>query len=79
MAIVIQGLKTPIASLVDMTRFWGVATQGIIASIAGVVAYAAICRALRLEEMLHLQKSFRRRFMKIREVQSEILDVDPNG
>lgn len=79
MAVVIQMLKTPIAGIVDMTRFWGIATQATLAGIAGLLVYAAVCYLLHLEEILHLQKSFRRRFMKIREVQSEILDVDPNG
>jgi hypothetical protein len=79
MAIVIQALKNPIAGLVDMTRFWGIFTQGAVTGIAGLFVYGATCWFLKLEEIIHLQKSFERRFMKIQNVQSEILDVDPNG
>lgn len=79
MALVIQGLKTPLASLVDMTTFWGIFTQGAAATLAGLFVYGVICRLMRLQEMLHLQESFKRRWLKVRHVPREVMDVEPNG
>ena len=75
-AIIVQWLKTPIASIVDMTRFWGIFTQGVLAGIAGIIVYGFICYLLRSEEMLTVHGSLKRRFMRMANVPQEIPSVD---
>jgi putative peptidoglycan lipid II flippase len=66
MAIVMQLTKSPVASFVDMTRFWGIALQGTIAGTAGIITYATLCLALQLEEMHEFAASLKKRFLKFR-------------
>lgn len=68
MALTIQFLKYPLASLLDLDRFWGVLLQGAVAGVGGFLTYGIICRLLHLEEMLHLQQSLKRRWLKFRQV-----------
>lgn len=64
MAPVVQMLKIPIASIVDMSRFWGIFTQGAISSIAGITVYASICHLLEVEEMSLVWHAVKRRIKK---------------
>ena len=50
MGIVAQIVKYGSTYFVDMNRFWGVLTQTILASIAGVITYAYISRLFGCEE-----------------------------
>lgn len=79
MAIVIQMLKEPIASLVDMTRFWGILTQGTIAALCGLFVYGALCRIFKVEEMLLFQKSLARRWVKLWHVETDVKEVHEHG
>ncbi len=72
MGVAIQSLKTPIAAIVNMEKFWGIAAQGFIAGGVGLFLYGAVCYALKLEEMLQLQQTIRRRWFKLWQVQGEI-------
>ncbi len=53
---VAQALKVPIASVVDMHRFWGIATQLIGAFIGGMVTYIIVCMVLQSEELEIIKK-----------------------
>lgn len=79
MAIVIQMLKEPIASFVDMTRFWGILTQGMIAALGGLFVYGALCRIFKVEEMLLFQKSLARRWVKLWHVETDVKEVHEHG
>jgi putative peptidoglycan lipid II flippase len=70
MGVVIQYLKSPLAYLVDMTRFWGIFTQGFLCGLAGLLAYAGLSYLLRTEEMLRLLQSLNKRFVNVRHVPS---------
>ena len=50
-AITTQLLKTPIAGVVDMQRFWGILTQLLGAFSGGIFAYIIICIMLKSEEL----------------------------
>lgn len=50
-AITTQLLKTPIATIVDMQRFWGILTQLIGAFGGGIIAYILVCIVLKSEEL----------------------------
>lgn len=61
-ALIAQLLKYPIASVVNMQRFWGVCTQLIIAGGAGVLTYIGISYIIRSPEIVALRKYLPRRF-----------------
>lgn len=76
MALSIQLLKAPLARIVDMTRFWGILTQGFLSGTIGLLVYGLVCYALHLEEMLAFQKSFKKRWLKLKHYQGEINEAD---
>jgi len=76
MALLTQWIKTPLASFVDMTRFWGILTQGAIAGSVGLLVYGTICYLLKVEEMMVIAKSMRRKWLKLAYIQGEINDAD---
>jgi len=54
--MIVQLLKYPVASVVDMQRFWGVFLQLLVAMVGGVVVYLAITWLLKSEEIVALKK-----------------------
>lgn len=50
--ITVQGMKIIVWPFVDMTKFWGVLTQGLVAGLAGIFIYGVICLLLRSEEFI---------------------------
>lgn len=72
LAFVAQKLKLPIAAVVDMTRLWGILSQGAICGIVGLFAYGLVCHWLRLEEMELFKASLKRRWLRILNVQEKI-------
>lgn len=60
-ALVAQGLKTPIAYLVDMQRFWGISAQLIGVFIGGMGTYIIVCMILKSEELEIIKKYIPRR------------------
>ncbi|MBI1833726.1 MAG: murein biosynthesis integral membrane protein MurJ [Candidatus Andersenbacteria bacterium] len=61
-AIAAQLLKYPIASFVDMQRFWGVLTQLIGAVFGGLLVYLVICWLVGSPELEALKRYLPRRF-----------------
>ncbi len=76
MMIVVQSLKSPIASLVDMTKFWGILTQGFVAGTAGILVFAYICYILKVEEMIKFKEAFEKKLLKIKPAQAEFTEAD---
>lgn len=76
MAIIIQALKIPLSNIVDMTKFWGILTQGFVAGGVGLLVYMFICWILKLEEMHRFFGSLKRRWLKLTNVQGEIGGAD---
>lgn len=66
MAFVAQGIKGPVANFVDMTRLWGILSQGLISGTLGVLVYGAICALLGLEEIKVFWESFQKRWLKVK-------------
>ncbi len=62
MGIVTQFLKVPIAAIVDMTKFWGIATQGVVAGGVGCFVYLVIGKLFRLEEVLLIEQGIKKRW-----------------
>lgn len=59
--IAIQGMKLLVWPYVDMTRVWGVLTQGAAAGLAGILVYLAFCSLLRSEELFAFWEAFKSR------------------
>ena len=76
MGVTIQILKAPIAAVVDMTRFWGIATQGLVAGGSGLLVYSFVSLALRVEEMRELRVSLKRRWLKLTNVPGEVREAE---
>lgn len=60
--VVLQFLKYPVAQLVDMQRFIGVATQMTVTFTAGLLVYMLVCLALKSPELLAIKKYIPKRF-----------------
>lgn len=56
---IIPGIKTLLAGVVDMQRFWGVALQAGITAVVGLAVYLLITRLIRLEEAKMLLRAVR--------------------
>ena len=59
--VAIQGVKLVIWPYIDMTRTWGVFTQGFMAGVSGILVYLAFCSFLKSEEFIDFRNSVRRR------------------
>lgn len=64
MGTLIQILKYPLAKIFDQRYFYGILGQGVLAGLIGLLTYGIICRLLNVEEMIHFQASFKRRWLK---------------
>ncbi len=67
----IQGMKIFLAPLIDMTRFWGILSQGLIAGILGLAVYLGVCYVLRSEELFYLWHGIKRRLPWIKSIPDE--------
>lgn len=59
--LALQGLKYPVAAIVDMQRFWGVFIQLVVTAGGGVVVYVGLCWLMKCEELQGLCKYFPRK------------------
>lgn len=62
MASIIQILKYPLSKIFNQDYFWGIFGQGVVAGIAGLAIYAAVCYALKLPEMTQFIQSFKKKW-----------------
>ncbi len=76
MALVVQRLKEPLSYIVDMTRLWGIFTQGFLAGIAGIAIYILISWLLGVEEITIIKKSFKKRWLKLSSVEATVNEPD---
>ncbi|MAF80674.1 murein biosynthesis integral membrane protein MurJ [bacterium] len=54
--MVLQLLKVPVASLVDMERGWGVFVQLVVTFGAGGLTYVALCMLLKCDELVAIRR-----------------------
>lgn len=62
--VVVQGMKLIVWPYIDMTRLWGVFTQGFIAGVSGILVYIAFCSLFRSEELYSFWEAIKRRLPK---------------
>ncbi len=75
MALVIQYLKTPLADLVNMTRFWGILIHGVASGTVGLLVYCGICYVLQVDEMRLLTGSLKKRWLKLRPLKEGMAEL----
>lgn len=63
--VVVQGLKYPVAWLVDMHRFWGVFTQIVVTGAGGFSTYIGLCWLFGLDDVRVLYRYVPRRWQPI--------------
>ena len=68
--LAIQGVKLIIGNNIDMTKFLGVLTQGIIAGLAGILIYLFVCFILRSEELFNFWSSLKRRLAGVKKIET---------
>lgn len=76
MILVVQFLKAPLANIVDMTKFWGILTQGVVAGTTGLLVFAYICYKLKVEEIIQFKQAFEKKLLKIKPAQAEFTEAD---
>jgi len=59
--ITVQGAKLLVWPYINMTKFWGVLTQGLVAGIIGLFVYIAFCSLFRSEELYSFWNSIKKR------------------
>ena len=59
--LMVQIMKLAVWPLIDMTKLWGVFTQGAAAGLSGIIIYIIVCFALRTEELFNIWSSFSKR------------------
>jgi len=64
LALVIQGLKYPLAAIFDQHYFWGILGQGLTAGVAGLVVYVIVCYILKVPELIQIKQSLARRWLQ---------------
>ena len=62
--IAVQSVKLLVWPYIDMTRTWGVFTQGFLAGLSGILVYAIICSLLRSEEFIAIWSPIKCRFCR---------------
>ncbi len=76
MALTVQFLKYPLAKILDLNRFWGILLHGLISGIVGLVVYGLICRMLMVEEMMQIQSSLKKRWLRLWHVPAGIDEAE---
>lgn len=62
--VAVQGAKLIVWPYIDMTRLWGVFTQGAVAGICGLMVYIAFCALFKSEELYSFWEAIKRRLPK---------------
>ncbi|HBW74214.1 MAG: Integral membrane protein MviN [Candidatus Magasanikbacteria bacterium GW2011_GWA2_45_39] len=75
LALVTQGIKTWLGSMLPLTSFINVAVQGGVAAAAGLVVYGFVLFVLKNEEMLDLVASLKKKFTKMDQISASDISL----
>lgn len=76
MAITIQSCKYFLAPFVDMQKFWGIFSQGIVAGLIGCFVYIGIGLLLKTHEMEIFVKTIKNKLVKTKSLPSDISEIN---
>ena len=65
MAVIVQGLKSPVAYFVNMQTFTGVFLQAVGASVGGLIGFITVGLLLRIEELVTIMHGVRIKFLRL--------------
>ncbi|MBT4723070.1 hypothetical protein HOB30_04885 [Candidatus Falkowbacteria bacterium] len=71
MGVVIQYTKAGLGNLVEMSRFWGVLAQGLVAGLMGIAVFCIISSWLKNEEYTNFVQAFRGKLFRMFKVKGE--------
>lgn len=66
----VQAVKLAVGANIDMTKFFGVFTQGALAGLAGVFIYVSVCFILKSEELFNFWNSLKRRLRGVKKIET---------
>ena len=64
--LVVQLSKTLVWPFINMTKFWGVFTQGLVAGVAGLGTYFLLTYLFRSQEALDLIEVLKKNFLLVK-------------
>ena len=73
---VVQGLKYPVAAVVDMQRFWGVFMQLTVAMTGGILTYFGLCVLFKCDELSVIRRYFPRQLKLVAETEPELESLE---
>lgn len=76
MAISIQGCKYFLAPFVDMQKFWGIFTQGLVSGLIGCLVYIGIGLLLKTHEMQIFVETIKRKLVKTKNLPQDISEIN---
>ncbi len=77
MSVVAQLAKTGLGHIVDMNRFWGVATQGFVSGLVGIAIFVCLSYLFRIDEMMIFMASLKKKLLvKFRPEKEAIIEED---
>ncbi len=77
MALLVQGLKEPIGTYVNMQTFFGVLIKAGGASLGGLIGFVAIALLLRVPEMYEILEMFKTRLRGVTKLlPADVTDID---
>ncbi len=76
LALIAQAAKYPLEQITGLETFLGVASQALVATLAGLAAYFLICWLLKSEELILLIESIKRKIGKRPQIPEEIMEKE---
>ncbi|MBT5337728.1 murein biosynthesis integral membrane protein MurJ [Candidatus Falkowbacteria bacterium] len=71
MGVAAQSMKTWVGSLVDMQRFWGVFSQGLIAGLVGLLVFVIVGYLVKSEELMNFMAGLKKKLFKTVKIEKE--------
>lgn len=68
--VIAQVLKYPVAMVVDMQRYWGIATQLTVSFAGGILMYVAVCWLFKSPELMAIKHYLPRKFKPVAGVET---------
>ena len=77
MALLVQGLKEPIGTYVNMQTFFGVFIKAVGASLGGLIGYFGVGLLLRVRELYEILEATKMRFTHVtKSLPADVTDID---
>ncbi len=76
MALTVQFIKYPLATVLNLDYFWGILLQGLISGSLGILVYLSICWLLKIEEMMALGAALKTRWLKIHNLPTNLTEAE---